>query len=39
MSTNALLKQAKEAIQKSKWDEAIEKSQEVIERDDRNYTA
>ncbi|RKU44512.1 Superkiller protein 3 [Coniochaeta pulveracea] len=39
MSTNALLKQAKEAITKSNWDAAIEKAQEVIERDDKNYTA
>jgi hypothetical protein len=39
MSTNALLKQVKEAIQKSRWDEVVEKSEEVIERDGKNYTA
>lgn len=39
MSTNALLKQVKEAIQKSKWDDVVEKSQEVLERDSKNYTA
>lgn len=39
MSTNALLKQVKEAIQKSSWDEVVEKSEEVIERDGKNYTA
>lgn len=39
MSTKAALKAAKSAIDAKKWDEAIEQSSAVLERDPQNYFA
>lgn len=38
-TTKALLKAAKEAIDQRKWDNAIEATDEVLQKDAKNYLA
>jgi superkiller protein 3 len=39
MSTKALLKAVGDAVRQSKYDEAITKANEVLEKDSQNYQA
>jgi superkiller protein 3 len=39
MSTKALLKAVGEAIRQGKFDDAIQKANEVLEKDPKNYQA
>ena len=38
-SVKALLKSVQEAIKHSKWDDAIESTKEVLQKDAKNYLA